>query len=67
MQPTTSYPIQFSVDYPDRTLNRLTTAFRIVVVIPIAIVFGAVSGGTWQWTSHNGTSEVAACWSWRHC
>jgi Domain of unknown function (DUF4389) len=60
MQPTTSYPIQFSVDYPDRTLNRLTTAFRIVVVIPIAIVFGAVSGGTWQWTSHNGTSEVAA-------
>ena len=60
MQPTMIYPVQFSVDYPDRPLNRLTTAFRIVVVIPIAIVLGAVSGGTWQWTSTNGTSEVAA-------
>jgi len=60
MQPTTIYPVQFSVDYPDRPLNRLTTAFRIVVVIPIGIVLGAVSGGTWQWTSDSGTSEVAA-------
>jgi hypothetical protein len=61
MQPMTmSYPVQFSVDYPDRPLNRLTTAFRIVVVIPIAIVLGAVSGGTWGWTSGGGTSEVAA-------
>src|SRR6476646_258339 len=60
MQPTTIYPVQFSVDYPDRPLNRVTTAFRIFVIIPIAIVLGAVSGGTWQWTSSSGTSEVAA-------
>jgi Domain of unknown function (DUF4389) len=38
------YPVQFSVDYPDRNLNRLTTAFRLFTVIPIAIVLGAVSG-----------------------
>ena len=43
------YPVQFSVDYPDRPLNRLTTFFRIFAVIPIAIVLGAVSGATWQW------------------
>jgi len=49
-----TYPVQFSVDYPDRPLNRLTTFFRIFMVIPIAIVLGAVTGGTWQWTS--GTS-----------
>jgi hypothetical protein len=49
-----TYPVQFSVDYPDRPLNRLTTFFRIFMVIPIAIVLGAVAGGTWQWTS--GTS-----------
>jgi Domain of unknown function (DUF4389) len=49
IQPT--YPVQFSVDYPDRPLNRLTTLFRIFVAIPILIVLGAVSGGTWQWTS----------------
>src|SRR6266851_4177175 len=40
------YPVQFSVDYPDRPLNRLTTFFRIFTVIPIAIVLGTVSGGT---------------------
>ena len=25
----TGYPVQFAVDYPDRPLNRLTSAFRI--------------------------------------
>jgi Domain of unknown function (DUF4389) len=39
------YPISFSVDYPDRTLNRLTTAFRIIVIIPIAFVLATISGG----------------------
>jgi hypothetical protein len=43
---TPPYPVQFSVDYPDRPLNRLTTAFRIFVVIPIAIVLASVSGDT---------------------
>jgi hypothetical protein len=44
---STTYPVQFSVDYPDRQLNRLTTGFRILVAIPILIVLGAVSGSTW--------------------
>jgi hypothetical protein len=39
-----AYPVQFSVDYPDRQLNRLTTAFRIFTVIPIAIVAGSIAG-----------------------
>ena len=39
------YPVQFSVDYPDRPLNRLSTAFRIIVVIPIAILLSTLSGG----------------------
>lgn len=42
------YPVQFSVDYPERTLNRLTSFFRIFTVIPIAIVLAAVSGETGQ-------------------
>jgi hypothetical protein len=40
------YPVQFSVDYPDRKLNRLTSAFRIFVAIPILIVLGSVNGST---------------------
>src|SRR5215211_2315638 len=55
-----AYPVQFSVEYPDRPLNRLTTAFRIFVAIPILIVLGAVSGGTWQWSNARGTTVVAA-------
>lgn len=46
MPPTSSpYAIRLAVDYPDRDLNRLTTAFRIFVAIPVLIVLAAVSGG----------------------
>src|SRR5437879_4509482 len=38
------YPVAFSVDYPDRDLNRLTTALRVFTVIPIAIVLGSIGG-----------------------
>jgi hypothetical protein len=44
MQPTT-YPVRFSVDYPDRPLNRLTTFFRLFVAIPILIVFSTAAPG----------------------
>jgi hypothetical protein len=40
----TEYPVQFSVAYPDRELNRLTTFFRVFVAIPILIVIGLVDG-----------------------
>jgi hypothetical protein len=51
-----TYPVQFSVDYPDRSLNRLTTAFRIFVAIPILIVLSSVSGSTFMQTySHRAT------------
>ncbi len=55
-----TYPIQFSVDYPDRPLDRLTTFFRVFTAIPISIVLGAVAGGTWQWSYGSTTSAVAA-------
>jgi hypothetical protein len=38
------YPVTFAVDYPDRPLSRLSTAFRLILVIPIAIVLSTVSG-----------------------
>lgn len=38
-----NYPVTFAVDYPDRELNRLTTFFRILTVIPIAFVLATVS------------------------
>ena len=45
---STPYPVQFSVDYPDRPLHRGTTALRLVLVIPIIVVLGFVSGATWE-------------------
>ena len=40
----TAYPARLEVDY---TLehHRVTTLFRIVLVIPIAIVYGALTAG----------------------
>jgi len=40
------YPVQFDVDYPARPLNRLTSAFRIFVAIPILIVIGTLGTET---------------------
>ena len=58
MQQTT-YPVQFSVDYPDRSLNRLTSAFRIFVAIPILILLGAVNGGAFTVSTAQGLRYVA--------
>ena len=43
-QQQVTYPVQFSIDYPDRPLNRMTSFFRIFTVIPIAIVLGLLGG-----------------------
>ena len=40
-----AYPVQFSVEYPDRQLNRVSTAFRIFAAIPIFIVAAALEHG----------------------
>jgi hypothetical protein len=39
-----TYPVTFSVDYPDRPLNRATTALRLFLIIPIAVVLGCIGG-----------------------
>ena len=63
------YPVAFAVDYPDRELDRLTTAFRLVVAIPILILLGSVGGETMR--SNEGGRAAAAtaggsC-SWARC
>ena len=44
-QAVTDYPVQYSVDYPDQPLNRLTTLFRPIFLLPIAVVLAAINGG----------------------
>jgi Domain of unknown function (DUF4389) len=55
-----AYPVRFSVDYPDRPLDRLSSFFRLIWVIPIAVVLATVNGASWQYTSPNGTRGTAA-------
>jgi len=54
------YPVEFSVEYPDRDLNRLTTAFRIFMAIPIVIVAATISGsaGFQTWTAAVGAGGI---------
>ena len=42
----TTYPVTFTVDFPDRDLNRLSTAFRIIAVIPIGIILSLLTAAS---------------------
>ena len=44
-QAATDYPIQFSVDYPERPLDRFTTLLRPIFLLPIAVILSMLSGG----------------------
>jgi hypothetical protein len=55
-----AYPVQFSVDYPDRSLDRLTSAFRLLTAIPILVVLGTVAGASWQYSSGGNTTTRTA-------
>jgi hypothetical protein len=54
------HPVRFSVDYPDRPLDRLSTAFRIFTVIPIGIVLGAIGGYSSSYESGSGDAQTIA-------
>jgi hypothetical protein len=61
---TNPYPVQFDVEYPDRPLNRLTSAFRIFTAIPILILAAALAGSngsyTWGMGDHESTRSGAS-------
>jgi len=62
MQPDTqasSYPVQLSVEYPDRDLDRLTTGFRLIWAIPILILVATIEGAHAGWETHGQGSSIA--------
>ena len=54
------YPAKLSIDYPDRNLNRLTTFFRIFMVIPIAIILGLIMGMSTNWGDGGWNAQYGA-------
>ena len=55
VETSNGYPMSLSVDYPEK-LNRLTTFFRIVMVIPIFIIIVLLTGGSNQGGGDGGWS-----------
>src|SRR5262245_14884510 len=39
------YPLTFTVDYPDRELNRVTTGFRLILAIPLILLLALFAQG----------------------
>jgi hypothetical protein len=54
-----AYPVTYSVDYPDRKLNRLTSFFRIFVAIPILIVI-ILLAGSMEWGKEPAKVAIAS-------
>ena len=54
----TAYPARLEVDYSAQ-YNRVTTLFRVVLIIPIAIVYGVLTAGTTQ-SSYDQSGETVS-------
>lgn len=55
----TAYPARLEVDYAVER-NRVTTLFRLVMVIPVAIVYGVLTAGATTTTTYTTTYNDAA-------
>ena len=51
-----TYPVQFDVDFPSRPLDRLTTAFRLLLAIPIVVLITMLTGETLR--DHDDTTNT---------
>jgi hypothetical protein len=43
--PPEPYPVDIQIEFPDRELNRATTAFRLIMIVPIAIILALLTSG----------------------
>jgi hypothetical protein len=51
-----SYAARLDIDYPEK-LDRLSTLFRLIWIIPIAVVYGVLSSAvTWTEVTHTGAT-----------
>lgn len=54
-----AYPARLQVDYTE-SHNRVTTLFRLVLVIPIAVVIGVLTAGASETVRHQGGGVVSS-------
>ena len=61
------YPARLTIDYPEKS-NRVTTAFRLILIIPIAIILGIITSSSTssvqtadgEWITFTGASITSA-------
>ncbi|RLE22752.1 MAG: DUF4389 domain-containing protein, partial [Actinobacteria bacterium] len=65
--PVAPYPARLNIEYPEK-LDQLSTAFRVILIIPIAVIFSIITsgstntvqtqGGEWVQTSSGGIASA---------
>ena len=45
------YPVRLEIEYPEHGLNRVTTAFRLILAIPIVVLFMLLATSATEWTT----------------
>jgi hypothetical protein len=55
-----AYPVNLEIEYPDRPLNRLSTFFRSILLIPPGVILVLIAVPTWGWgaRSHEGLESL---------
>ncbi len=43
--PSAVYPVRLDIDYPDRPLNRVTSAFRVILALPMLVLLSLLTWG----------------------
>jgi len=56
MEAKHTYPLTFSVDYPERALSRVSTFFRAFTTIPILILLGTLTNSDWSFSGNAGSN-----------
>ena len=57
---TPAFPLTYTVEYPDRKLNRLSSFFRIFWIIPIGVIAWLLESGSISWHGQNYSWSAAA-------
>jgi uncharacterized membrane protein len=61
MSPSTDpHAARLTIDYPDRDLDRVSTALRLVYAIPVVIVLGVITGGVAGDTAGDTAGRIGA-------
>jgi len=53
------YPVSLTVDYPEQPRNRASVFFRLILVVPIAVLVALLVGSEYRWGFHGAGRGLA--------